>query len=157
MTSGPTVLYRGAKAGAKAGTEASCRTVAPHRGAALRGEGEADRTVRRTDGEAGGRNSLLSTHIVLLKLREPTAERWAQTRDWQSALESKVLELRHVEVRVDELRTDRSRDLALTTRSESWSDLEAHKSHPFHSEVLMHVAGVAESTATVDCSELGAN
>lgn len=91
------------------------------------------------------------THIVLFKLANPTAENIAATRNKLLGMEGKIDLLRHIEVGVDFIRSERSYDIALTTRFDSMEDLQAYQIHPYHAgEVIPHMKSVCSSTVVVD-------
>lgn len=58
--------------------------------------------------------------------------------------------LRHLEVGVDRLHSDRSYDIALTTKFDSWEDFETYRTHPVHQPVLAFMAEVIDKAAVVD-------
>ncbi len=91
------------------------------------------------------------THIVLFKLADPTAENLAITRSKLLSMDGKIDLLRHLEVGVDVVRSERSYDIALTTRFISLEDLQAYQIHPYHAgEVVPHMKAVCSSIAAVD-------
>lgn len=91
------------------------------------------------------------THIVLFKLAEPTAENLAATRDKLLSMNGRIELLRHLEVGVDLVRSERSYDIALTTRFDSLEDLQAYQIHPYHAgEVIPHMKAVCSSIVAVD-------
>jgi Stress responsive A/B Barrel Domain len=91
------------------------------------------------------------THIVFFKLAEPTPENIAGTREKLLSMSGKILELRHLEVGIDVIRSERSYDLALVTRFDSLADLQAYQVHPWHAgEVLPHMKSVSSSIVAVD-------
>ncbi|MDD2541899.1 MAG: Dabb family protein [Desulfuromonadaceae bacterium] len=91
------------------------------------------------------------THIVLFKLAEPTDENLAVTRNKLLSMDGKIDMLRHLEVGVDMIRSERSYDIALTTRFESLEDLQAYQIHPYHAgEVIPHMKSVCSSIVAVD-------
>ena len=57
-------------------------------------------------------------HIVLFKLKEPTEENLAKTKEILLSMSGKVPELRSIEVGVDFLRSERSYDVALSVEVE---------------------------------------
>lgn len=87
-------------------------------------------------------------HNVLFKLKDPADVDEAVAR--LQAMEGRVEVLRSIEVGVDKLGTSRSYHIALTTRFDSWEDLETYRSHPLHTPVLEHMATVIEHSAVVD-------
>lgn len=91
------------------------------------------------------------THIVLFKLAEPTAENLEATRSKLLSMEGKIALLRYLEVGVDVIRSERSYDIALTTRFDSLDDLQAYQVHPYHAgEVVPHMKAVCSSIVAVD-------
>lgn len=91
------------------------------------------------------------THIVLFKLAEPTAEKVAATRDKLLSMDGKIDQLRYLEVGIDVIRSERSFDIALTTRFDSLDDLQAYQIHPYHAgEVVPHMKAVCSSIVAVD-------
>lgn len=88
------------------------------------------------------------THIVFFKLKDKgNIER---TREVLSAMEGKIPVLRHLEVGVDVLKTDRSYDLALLAKFDSLEDLQIYQDHPVHQEVIKYIGTVKESVLAVD-------
>ncbi len=91
------------------------------------------------------------THIVFFKLAEPTPANIAATRDKLLSMEGKIAELRHLEVGVDVIRSERSYDIALVTRFDSLDALQAYQVHPYHAgEVVPHMKAVCSATVAVD-------
>jgi hypothetical protein len=91
------------------------------------------------------------THIVLFKLAEPTAENLTATKNKLLSMDGKIDLLRHLEVGVDVIRSERSYDIALTTRFDSLDDLQAYQIHPYHAgEVVPHMKSVCSAIVAVD-------
>ena len=91
------------------------------------------------------------THIVLFKLTDPNVENLTTTRDKLLSMDGNIDLLRHLEVGVDVIRSERSYDIALTTRFESLSDLQAYQIHPYHAGVVVpHMKSVCASIVAVD-------
>ena len=91
------------------------------------------------------------THIVLFKLTDPNAENLTTTRNKLLSMDGNIDLLRHLEVGVDVIRSERSYDIALTTRFESLSDLQAYQIHPYHAgEVVPHMKSVCSAIVAVD-------
>jgi hypothetical protein len=91
------------------------------------------------------------THIVLFKLADPTPENLAATRNKLLSMDGKIDLLRHLEVGVDLIRSERSYDIALTTRFDSLDDLQSYQIHPYHAgEVVPHMKAVCSSVVAVD-------
>jgi hypothetical protein len=91
------------------------------------------------------------THIVLFKLADPTAENIAATQNKLLSMDGNIDLLRHLEVGIDVIRSERSYDIALTTRFDSLEDLQAYQIHPYHAgEVVPHMKKVCSSIVAVD-------
>lgn len=91
------------------------------------------------------------THIVLFKLTEPTTEAIEATKNKLLSMNGKIDLLRHLEVGVDVIRSERSFDIALTTKFDSLEDLQAYQVHPYHAgEVVPHMKAVCSAIVAVD-------
>lgn len=90
------------------------------------------------------------THIVFFKLKDRSPENIRKTRDVLIGMEGKIPQLRHLEVGIDLLRTERSYDLALIAKFDSLADLEAYQVHPVHQEVIEYIAKVRDTVLAVD-------
>jgi len=90
------------------------------------------------------------THIVLIKLLHGTPEKAEEARRILAGMAGKIPELRHLEVGVDLIHSERSYDLALVARFDSLDDLRAYQVHPVHVEVLNYIHGVRQSAIVVD-------
>ena len=88
------------------------------------------------------------THIVFFKFKD--AANITITRDKLLALKNKIPQLRHLEVGVDVIRSERSYDLALVSKFDNLDDLQAYQIHPDHQEVVKFLADVKESIVAVD-------
>ncbi|HZV81961.1 MAG TPA: Dabb family protein [Geobacteraceae bacterium] len=90
-------------------------------------------------------------HIVLFKLKEPTAENVALVRDKLLSMDGKVPMLLQLEVGVDVIRSERSYDVALYTRFASLEDLQAYQVHPYHAgEVVPVMKASCSSVVAAD-------
>jgi hypothetical protein len=89
-------------------------------------------------------------HVVVFKLKDRTPENIEKVRAKLAALGDKIPFLRHFEVGVDVLHSERSYDLALLAKFDSLPDLQAYLDHPVHQEVVKYLLTVRESTITVD-------
>lgn len=78
-------------------------------------------------------------HIVLFKLKEPTAENIAVVRDKLLSMDGKVPMLLQLEVGVDIIRSERSYDVALYTRFATLEELQAYQVHPYHAGEVIPV------------------
>ena len=91
------------------------------------------------------------THIVLFKLKERTPEGIEQAKGVLLSMEGKIEQLRHLEVGVDLIHSERSADIALVTKFDSLEDLQAYQVHPYHAnEVAAYMKGVSSSVVAVD-------
>src|SRR5665647_801555 len=91
------------------------------------------------------------THIVLFKLIDPTAENITDTQHKLLGMGGMIDLLRHLEVGVDMIRSERSYDIALTTRFDSLEDLRAYQVHPCHAgEIIPYMKSVCSSIVAVD-------
>jgi len=88
------------------------------------------------------------THIVFFKLKDPHNVKKAS--EVLLGLSGKIPQLRHLEVGIDILRSDRSYDIALVTKFNSLDDMKAYQIHPVHEEVSKYMASVRESSVIVD-------
>ena len=88
------------------------------------------------------------THIVFFKLKDPHNVKKAG--EVLMGLKGKIPQLRHLEVGIDILHSDRSYHLALLTKFDSLEDMKAYQIHPVHEEVSKYMASVRESSVTVD-------
>ncbi len=91
------------------------------------------------------------THIVFFKLNDPTAANVAEAKAVLLGMDGKIPQLRHLEVGVDVVRSERSYDLALVTRFDSLEDLQSYQVHPHHADtVVPYVRSVSKSIVAVD-------
>jgi hypothetical protein len=67
-----------------------------------------------------------------------------------AGLKGRIPQLRHLEIGVNIVHTERSYDLALVARFDSLEDLQSYQNHPFHVEVVKYLQGNRQSTVTVD-------
>ena len=91
------------------------------------------------------------THIVLFRLKEQTTEGIEKARQILLSMDGKVEQLRHLEVGIDLIRSERSSDIALVTKFDSLEDLQAYQVHPYHAlEVAAYMKSVSSSVVTAD-------
>ncbi|MEG6522672.1 Dabb family protein [Desulfotomaculum sp. 1211_IL3151] len=88
------------------------------------------------------------THVVCFKFKDPANAQVAKEK--LLALKGKISELRHLEVGIDVIRSERSYDLALVAKFDSLDDLNAYQVHPDHVEVGKYIQTVRESAVAVD-------
>jgi hypothetical protein len=89
-------------------------------------------------------------HIVLFKLLEVTPEKAEAARQVLAGMAGRIPELRHLEVGVNIVHSERSYDLALLARFDSLEDLQAYQVHPVHVEVVKYLQGVRQAAIVVD-------
>ena len=98
-----------------------------------------------------GREIKMITHIVLFKLKERTPEGIEKAKEILLSMEGKVEMLRHLEVGVDLIHSERSADIALFTKFDSMADLQAYQVHPYHAnEVAAYMKSVSSAVMTAD-------
>jgi hypothetical protein len=76
-------------------------------------------------------------HIVLFKLKESNAENAAAVKDMLLSMDGKLPMLRHLEVGVDVIRSERSYDVALYTKFDNLADLQTYQVHPYHADTVV--------------------
>lgn len=95
------------------------------------------------------------THIVFFKLKDTSADSIGRAKEKLLSMNGRVDLLRHLEVGVDIIRSERSYDLALVTKFDSLEDLQAYQVHPCHGgDVAPYMRGVSESVVTVDYASM---
>lgn len=76
-------------------------------------------------------------HIVLFKLKEPSEANRSAVKEMLLSMNGKLPMLRHLEVGVDVIRSERSYDVALYTKFDSLADLQAYQIHPYHADTVV--------------------
>lgn len=89
-------------------------------------------------------------HVVFFKVKDRSRANAEQVRDALESMRGKIELLRHLEIGIDDLRTERSWDLALITRFDSRADMEAYLVHPVHKAAVAAMGDARESTCVVD-------
>ncbi|MGB7910602.1 MAG: Dabb family protein [Desulfobaccales bacterium] len=90
------------------------------------------------------------THIVLFKLVRSDEKSIEAARAALAGLRGQIPQLRHLEVGVNIVPTERSYDLGLVARFDSLADLQSYQDHPLHVEVVKFLQGNRQSTVSVD-------
>ena len=91
------------------------------------------------------------THIVFFKLATPGAEGAATIREKLLSMSGKIPQLRHLEVGTDIIHSERSYDVALVTRFDTFDDLQSYQVHPYHAgEVIPLMKSLCSSIVAVD-------
>jgi Stress responsive A/B Barrel Domain len=89
-------------------------------------------------------------HIVLFKLRDTSPENSGKVRGVLAGMAGKIPQLRHLEVGVNILQSERSYDLALVARFDSVDDLQVYQNHPVHVEVVKYMQEARQEVVVVD-------
>lgn len=92
------------------------------------------------------------THVVLFKLREPTPENLMTVADALRSMEGRIPALLSIDVGIDELRTERSFDIALRTTHANFAELDAYQVDPLHQSVVALIKSLAEKSVACDWS-----
>ncbi|MFA4957316.1 MAG: Dabb family protein [Candidatus Methanoperedens sp.] len=90
------------------------------------------------------------THVVFFKLKDACQKSVEKARDVLLGMKGKIPLLRHLEVGMDVLHSERSYDIVLITRFDSMDDLKAYQIHPVHLEVAKYINSVKEASIAVD-------
>jgi Stress responsive A/B Barrel Domain len=90
------------------------------------------------------------THVVMFRFRDRSPEHLAHCRELLEGLSAKVAEIRHFEVGINILPSERAYDLCLYSRFESFDDLTAYQVHPAHVEVATYLRSASDTRASVD-------
>ncbi len=89
-------------------------------------------------------------HVVLFRLKERSPFIIEKMVNRLKSLEGKVETLRSIVVAHDQVKGDRSYDIALTAVFNTFGDLRAYQDHPFHKEVAARVNAACDAVAVVD-------
>lgn len=90
------------------------------------------------------------THIVFFKLRDRSPRSVEKAKEILLSMKGKIPQLRHLEVGIDVLHSERSYDLALVTKFDSLEELDAYQKNPVHVQVAKYMTSVRESAVAVD-------
>ena len=91
------------------------------------------------------------THVVLMHFKnENKEENMARAHDMLLSMVGKVDSLRHLEVGLNVVESERALDLALVTRFDDLDGLEQYANHPVHVVVKRFLASVLERSFVVD-------
>jgi hypothetical protein len=90
------------------------------------------------------------THVVMFRFRDRSPEHLAHCRELLDGLPAKVPEIRHFEVGLNALPSERAFDLCLYSHFDSFDDLAAYVVHPAHVEVAEYLRSASESRGSVD-------
>jgi len=90
------------------------------------------------------------THVVLVKLKDNTAQNVDSTRKLLQSMEGKISGLRHLEIGTNLRSSDWAYDISLIAKFDSLKDLEAYDEHPVHVPVSNRLQEMASSIVVVD-------
>jgi hypothetical protein len=90
------------------------------------------------------------THIVFLKLTDRTPENIEKLRQVLLSMSGKIPQIKHMEVGVNVVPSERAYDVALFQRFDSLHDLQEYQAHPNHQDVLKYILSVTASRVSVD-------
>ncbi len=90
-------------------------------------------------------------HVVCFKLKNPTPDLLAETKDVLMSMDGNVPQLRAIEVGVDFLGSPRSYDIILQVVLEDCKALQDYQNDPYHCDVVKkHMHAVAENSIAID-------
>jgi hypothetical protein len=89
-------------------------------------------------------------HIVLFRLKERSPFLIEKMVGKLQSLEGKIDIIRSIEVAFDQVKGDRSYDIALTAQFDTFGDLRAYQDHPAHIEIAERINKGCDSVVVVD-------
>jgi len=90
------------------------------------------------------------THVVFFKLNDRTPENAQKLREALQSMTGKIPQIRHMEVGVNVVPSERAFDVVLFQRFDSLADLRAYQAHPEHQEVQKYLLAVTAARPSVD-------
>jgi hypothetical protein len=90
------------------------------------------------------------THVVFFKLNERTLENAQKLREVLLSMTGKIPQIKHMEVGVNVVPSERAYDVVLFQRFDSLHDLQEYQAHPNHQDVLKYLLAVTASRVSVD-------
>lgn len=91
-------------------------------------------------------------HVVCFKLKEPTEELLAKTKDILLSMQGNVPQVKGIFVGIDRLHSARSFDVILEVVVENMAQLEAYQKDEYHCSVVKtHMHAVQEKSIAIDC------
>jgi flavin reductase (DIM6/NTAB) family NADH-FMN oxidoreductase RutF len=95
------------------------------------------------------------SHIVMMRLHEPTPENLHLLRSQLLSLQTTIPQIRDIEVGINVVPSDRAYDLVLITRFDSLSAMQEYQVHPDHQRVLAEIIRpYASSIVAVDFEDV---
>jgi len=89
-------------------------------------------------------------HIVMLKFKPEYMEDIPTVRERLLTLPAKIDVIRHYEVGLDVLRSERAWDLVIYSKFDSLEALAEYDQHPMHLEVVAYLRPLRSHIASVD-------
>jgi quinol monooxygenase YgiN len=90
------------------------------------------------------------THVVLFKLRPEHKHEAPRCRDLLLALPPQIDEIRHYEVGLNVIESDRAYDFALYSKFDSIAAMQTYQVHPAHQAVVQVIVPLMASVIAVD-------
>jgi hypothetical protein len=90
------------------------------------------------------------THIVFFKLNDRTPENAEKLREALLSMAGHIPQIKHMEVGVNVVPSERAYDVALYQHFDSLRDLQEYQAHPNHQDVLKYILSVTASRVSVD-------
>jgi hypothetical protein len=90
------------------------------------------------------------THVVLFRFHDRSAEQLEHCRALLEALPAQIPQIRHYEVGINCLPSERAFDMCLYSRFDSFDDLAAYQVHPAHVEFADYLQTVVDTRGSVD-------
>jgi hypothetical protein len=90
------------------------------------------------------------THIVFFKLNDRTPENAEKLREVLQSMIGQIPQIKHMEVGVNIVPSERAYDVALYQHFDALPDLQAYQAHPNHQDVLKYILSVTASRVSVD-------
>lgn len=88
-------------------------------------------------------------HIVMFRFGDDK-EQAKIVKQKLETLPSVISEIKHYEIGINMIESDRAYDMVLISKFDSMDDLENYATHPAHEEVLQYIRSVASSIVAVD-------
>jgi hypothetical protein len=90
------------------------------------------------------------THIVVFKLAENNPEHAQNIHDKLMALPEVIPEIKHYEVGMNIIESERNYDLVLISKFDDVDALNTYQVHPEHQKVVAYIKSVTQSIIAVD-------
>jgi hypothetical protein len=90
------------------------------------------------------------THVVMFRLIDRTTDNAQELRRRLMTLPALIPQIKHMEVGVNVVPSDRAYDVVLFQRFDSLVEMQAYQSHPDHLDVLTYIKSVIAGSVAVD-------